>query len=306
MAQTIKLKRGLEIDRTSITPTEGEIIYTKDNTEVFIGDGITPGGVELGYLNKRTGGTIANLTITGNLTVNGTTTTVNSNDVAIGDAVIFLNSDLAADGTPSEDSGITVNRGTESDASLIWDETNDYWKTVLSDGETTTEARLLDTDDVFFKTLYADSGVYEAQTWDDNFTIAGDSVITTTIVGNELRIDHDFVPRTDGATAHEAVASSTFEVIDSVVTSDEGHVTSVNVKTITMPSGYTGETVPVSKGGTGIVSVTENTLVYGNGTGPLQETAVGAWDMTHGVGEILSVNSAGVPTWTNTIDGGTF
>jgi hypothetical protein len=305
MAQTIKLKRGLEINRTSITPAEGEVIYTKDNTEVYIGDGITPGGIELGYLNKRTGGTIANLTITGNLTVNGTTTTVNSNDVAIGDAIIFLNSDLENNGSPSEDSGLTVNRGAEPDASLIWDETNDYWKTVLSDGVTTTEARLLDTDDSFFKTIYGDSGSYESQAWDDDFTISGDSVITTYITGNELKIDHDFVQRNDTASEYDAIASTTFDVVDSIITSDEGHIVSINTKTVTIPSGYTGDTIPVSSGGTGITSVTENAILFG-GTDHLQETSVGVWDLTHDVGQLLSVDSNGVPTWTNTIDGGTF
>lgn len=58
MAQTIKLKRGLETNRTNITPLEGELIYTVDNLEVFFGDGSVAGGTEIGYLNTRTGGSV--------------------------------------------------------------------------------------------------------------------------------------------------------------------------------------------------------------------------------------------------------
>lgn len=66
-----------------------------------------------------------NATITGNLTVSGTTTTVNSNTVNIGDAIITLNSDEA--GTPSQDAGIEIERGTSTNVTLVWDETNDRW-----------------------------------------------------------------------------------------------------------------------------------------------------------------------------------
>ena len=66
-----------------------------------------------------------NAILTGNLTVNGTTTTVNSNTVNIGDNIIVLNADET--GVPSQDAGITIERGTSADKSLLWDETNDRW-----------------------------------------------------------------------------------------------------------------------------------------------------------------------------------
>ena len=40
----LKLKRGTEADRLSYTPREGELIYTIDNKQIFVGDGITAGG----------------------------------------------------------------------------------------------------------------------------------------------------------------------------------------------------------------------------------------------------------------------
>jgi len=68
------------------------------------------------------------VTITGDLIVNGTTTTVTSTQVDIGDAVIRLNSNLSPSSPPSVDSGFEVNRGNAgADAQVIWDETNDIW-----------------------------------------------------------------------------------------------------------------------------------------------------------------------------------
>ena len=63
----------------------------------------------------------------GNLTVNGTTTTVNSNTVNIGDNIIVLNSDET--GTPSQNAGFEVERGTEDNVSFLWNETDDRWTT---------------------------------------------------------------------------------------------------------------------------------------------------------------------------------
>ena len=60
--------------------------------------------------------TTNNVIVGGNLTVNGTTTTVNSNTVNIGDNIIVLNSDET--GTPSQNAGFEVERGTEDNVSL--------------------------------------------------------------------------------------------------------------------------------------------------------------------------------------------
>jgi len=71
------------------------------------------------------GANTGTVVIAGNLTVNGTTTTVNSNEVNIGDAIILLNADET--GTPSQNAGIEIERGTSANVSILWDETNDYW-----------------------------------------------------------------------------------------------------------------------------------------------------------------------------------
>jgi len=68
----------------------------------------------------------------------------------------------------------------------------------------------------------------------------------------------------------------------------------------------------VEFGGTGVSSFTTNGIVYGNAASPMQVTAAANMG-SPGTGtdattsyQVLTVTSAGVPVWTDTIDGGTF
>ena len=74
-----------------------------------------------------------NLTVGGDLTVNGTTTTINTTTLTVSDNIIVLNKDVT--GTPSENSGIEVRRGTSTNAKLLWNETQDHWE--IASGGTT-------------------------------------------------------------------------------------------------------------------------------------------------------------------------
>lgn len=82
-------------------------------------------GASIGANSLTLAGGTSTVVIPGNLTVNGTTTTVNSNQVNIGDAIITLNSDET--GAPSQNAGFEVERGTATNVSLVWDETIDRW-----------------------------------------------------------------------------------------------------------------------------------------------------------------------------------
>jgi hypothetical protein len=48
MSQKIQIRRGVEAQRASITPDAGELLFTTDNKQLFIGDGATAGGLLLG------------------------------------------------------------------------------------------------------------------------------------------------------------------------------------------------------------------------------------------------------------------
>ena len=95
-------------------------------------------GTNLYFTDARADARISNalagdITIGGNLIVQGATVTVESNTVTIGDNIIVLNADEA--GTPSLDSGIEVERGTSTNVQLLWNETTDKWQ-FTNDGAT--------------------------------------------------------------------------------------------------------------------------------------------------------------------------
>lgn len=64
-----------------------------------------------------------NLSITGNLTVNGTTTTVSSTNSVIADALIELGNGTS--GSPSNDAGLVIERGSSDNVFIGWDESAD-------------------------------------------------------------------------------------------------------------------------------------------------------------------------------------
>ena len=76
---------------------------------------------------------VGGLTVTGNLTVEGTTTFIESNTLNIGDNLITLNADIDAQTAPTEDAGIEVKRGTGATVALRWDESAGKW-TYTNDG----------------------------------------------------------------------------------------------------------------------------------------------------------------------------
>lgn len=64
-----------------------------------------------------------NLTVQGDLTVNGTTTTVNNSTLVVEDSLFVLNSGMSA--TNTYDGGIVVERGSLTNVAMIWDESAD-------------------------------------------------------------------------------------------------------------------------------------------------------------------------------------
>ena len=93
---------------------------------------ITDGSIAIGQaVNTGSDVTFNDMTVAGNLTVSGTTTTVNTATLAVADNIVVLNNGTS--GSPSENAGLQVDRGSSSDVFLRWNETGDYWE-VTRDG----------------------------------------------------------------------------------------------------------------------------------------------------------------------------
>jgi hypothetical protein len=88
---------------------------------------ITSGQIAIGQaVGTGSNVTFNDVTVSGNLTVSGTTTTVNTETINLADNIITLNSNEA--GTPSQNAGIEVERGTSTNVALQWNETSDVWE----------------------------------------------------------------------------------------------------------------------------------------------------------------------------------
>jgi len=108
------------------TDTTGNYIATIAGTanEIEVsGSGSENSAVTIGLPDSVT--ITSDLTVGGNLTVNGTLTSLNTEQVTIEDNVVVLNSNVT--GSPSANAGIEVERGTSTNTSIIWNETDDKW-----------------------------------------------------------------------------------------------------------------------------------------------------------------------------------
>ena len=137
----------------------------------------------------------------------------------------------------------------------------------------------------------------------------------------------------NGTGALQTVANSSYsttgtlatdQTITSVTVDDYGRLTNLTASAIAISAGAVSGlaavatsglatdldlsffTLGVGNGGTGQTSLTQNGIVYGNGTDPAGVTAAaGTSDLT-GSRQILTVDASGVPAWTSTLDGGNF
>ena len=105
------------------TPSEGS------SPTIAIGQDVST-SASVTFLKVETTGDVV---VGGNLTVNGTTTTLNTETLAVEDNIVVLNSNVT--GPPSTNAGIEVERGTSANVLIRWNETNDQWE-FTNDGTT--------------------------------------------------------------------------------------------------------------------------------------------------------------------------
>jgi hypothetical protein len=178
--------------------------------------------------------TISNtLTITGDLVVNGNTTTLNTATLVVEDKnVVLANVDTPTD-TTADGAGITVLGATNK--TFNWVDATDAW----------TSSEDLD--------LVAGK-VYE---------IAGTSVLSNTTLGS-------------------GIIYSSLTTLGTIVTGV-----------------WNGTAIASTSGGTGLTSYTTGDLLYSSSGNTLSKLGIGT------TGQFLKV-VAGVPAWSDTVDGGTF
>ena len=126
-----------------LTIVQGDIITLSGAIDTNIGDILDiQNDLTSGFVTIDTNQTVSgqktfvdDVTIMANLTVSGTLTSINSENTVIEDNVITLNSGETGAGVTLGTAGIEVDRGTENNVLLRWNEVTDTWQ-VTFDGIT--------------------------------------------------------------------------------------------------------------------------------------------------------------------------
>ena len=233
---------------------DGVTLGTNSAITQAVIDNVNINGAQIGHTDDTDLVTLADqavtiagsLTLSGGLTVNGTTTTVSTTNTVATDSLIELANGTS--GSPSNDAGIVIERGSANNAFMGFDESAD--KFIVGTG-TFTGASTGDLT-ITTGTLVANlEGNVSGAT-----TIAG-----TTLVGkikNTGGNDAFTLPDDDGS-------ADQFLKTDGSGNLDFASVSTTTALGTSGAGGVSG-TLGVANGGTGLTSITANKLITGNGT----------------------------------------
>lgn len=244
------------------TDTIGNYIstITGTNNEITVSaNGVESAAVTIGLPND--------VTIAGSLTVNGTTTTVDSTTVVVADPIFSLGADAA----DNKDRGVVM-KYNDGSSRLAWMGMDD------SDGNK-------------FK--------YIAQATNTSEVMSG--VLGDAAFGN---IDGTLTTASQTAiTGLGTITAGTWNA--DIITSAYGGLgidtsSSTGVGTVSGGTWSVASEMPVTLGGTGLQSVTAEGILVGAGTADMTVLTIGS------VGQKLSVSAGGAPEWSDVMDGGTF
>jgi hypothetical protein len=274
---------------TSITGTNNEI------TVLGTGSGPYTGAVTIGLPDNVT---IANtLTVTGDLIVNGNTTTLNTSTLVVEDKNIVLANSASPSDAAADGAGITVLGAT--DKTFNWVDATDAWTSSENMNLVAGKVYEIGGTSVLSNTTLG-SGIVNS-----SLTAVG-TIVTGTWQANTVAVTYGGTGATDAANARinlgleigsnvQAYSSILANVAAGTYSGDDDIVT---VGTITTGT-WSGTTIASSKGGTGLTTYATGDLLYASAANTLSKLSIGS------SGQILQV-IAGVPTWSDTIDGGTF
>jgi len=201
----LTISDGSSTDSVQVGVDTLSVVGTANEIETAV----TDNQVQVGIVTNPT--LSGNVTITGNLSVEGTTTTIDSTTVNIGDRILELNY-----GGASGDAGILVSDavgGSTTSGSLLWDASEDYWMAGALGSEK--EVARLNASPTSNTVLKADSNglLVDSQITDDgtNVTIGGTA---------ELRLN--------SATANAFAFFNGYKSLESVAASTAGDVIQYN------------------------------------------------------------------------------
>ena len=232
--------------------------------------------------------TVGDLTVNGDLTVSGNHIVTLAEEVRVEDSLFILNH--GATGSASEDAGFLVERGSDANVGLIWEETSDVWSFIST-------SEIADDGDVTI-TAYTDIAAKDAAF--ASVTTTGQAVVGTV---NNAGSDYDrfLVTAADGTIEYRTGAQL---LSDIGAGTGSGNMSTFNVTDGTNSTSI-GDGDNITIGGTGLISVTESSGAFtisttaNNYSHPTQ-TAINASGTGATVVDGVTVNTLGHTTAVST------
>jgi len=289
-------------DAAAGTPEDGQLYYNTTDNEVLFGEGgawvalaaSSGSGTVTSISLTSDSGTTSAITTSGTFDIEGgtnvttsatgTTVTINSTDQYSGTVTSVGVTDgyiIDSSGGPITSSGnITIG----VDASELTDMTEtittsdevfvlDVSETGSAQGKRKTWSEIISdlsietgtVDNYQYWTLAGDSGSQQIDSTNTG-TFAGGTYITTVAAATDtLTITHDATSRSDTTSSASPGSGGTLDVVDSVTTNSTGHITAINVETVTFPTSdnYSSWTIGGDTG-TSTVSSGQAVTIAGN------------------------------------------
>ena len=163
-----------------------------------------------GYLSNLGGVIQGDLTILGDLNVNGTSSQIYSESMEIGDNNIILNSNFTS-GEPFTDVNIIVNRGNQLPVSVQWDELSDSWKLTV-DGINYYDVVTTEGNSTFFNPMFVSTNpVYPNQIANKLYIDTFVSSLQNSINNNLSYLNNNYYNQTDTNETFAALSGANFK-----------------------------------------------------------------------------------------------
>ncbi len=254
---TVDIAGGTNI--TTVAGATDTLTVNMDTTLSGMVAGTFSGAVQGGSLTDGTatltGGALSgvttmaatDLTLAGNLTVNGTTTTVSSTNTTISDKLLELGNGTS--GTPSGDAGIVIERGDSDNAFFGWDESTDQFQfaTTSATGASTGDLTLTDANLKAGTVTYAslsDGAITITAFVDEDNMASNSATLVPTQQSVKAYVDSQVVAQDDGIIRATATADSSTTVFTiGTIPSVSGRSYFANKAVIKVTTAFSGGSV---------------------------------------------------------------